>query len=172
MLRNATDGRRFHTNINVLPDYDRDVAAMADYWRRIGIEVDEPPIPSSQVGDPELRASYSGWAATAGSSNMIAGPPASAENRWVGGRSGYSNPAFQTMLDTLENTLLDRDRFQLQKAIGEQMAREVSIIALFYTVEYIGVRKGVRAFQSDQEGGYTVSSVGSYARNAHLWDVE
>jgi len=172
ILRSAPDGRRFHTSISVLPDYQRDVAAMADYWRRIGIEVDEPPISPTQVADREFRATYSGWEATAGSSNMIAAPPASAENRWIGRRSGYDNPAFQALLNRFENTVVESERLQLQKAIGEEMAREVSIMPVFYTVEWIGVRKGVKAFQADHEGGYTAAQVGTYARNAHLWDLE
>ena len=36
----------------------------------------------------------------------------------------------------------------------------------------IGVRRGVKAFQTDHEGGFSATSVGTYARNAHLWDLE
>jgi ABC-type transport system substrate-binding protein len=103
---------------------------------------------------------------------MIQGAPASAETRWAGGRSGYDNPQFEALIKRFENTLAEAERFQLIKAIGEQMAREVSIMPLFYTVEAIGIRKGVTAFQRDHEGGFSATSVGTYARNAHLWDLE
>jgi ABC-type transport system substrate-binding protein len=103
---------------------------------------------------------------------MIQGPPASAETRWAGGRSGYDDPRFDGMIKAFDNTISEPERFQAIKAIGEYMARDVLLIPLFYTIEYIGVRKGIRAFQSDHEGGYSASSLGTYARNAHLWDLE
>ena len=172
MLRHASDGRRYRNTITGPPDFAREISAFADYWRHIGIEVEEEPLPPAQVRDPQVRATYPSWGATAGAYNMIQGPPATAETRWAGGRSGYDNPRFDALIKTFENTLAETERFQLIKAIGEQMAREVSIMPLYYTVEAIGVRRGVKAFQTDHEGGFSATSVGTYARNAHLWDLE
>ncbi len=172
ILRHASDGRRYRNAITGPPDFTREISAFAGYWRQIGIEVEEQPLPPAQVRDPQVRATYASWQTTAGSWNMIQGTPASAETRWAGGRSGHDDARFEAMIKTFENTIVERERFEAIKAIGEYMARDVLIIALFYTIEYIGVRKGVRAFQMDHEGGYSASSVGTYARNAHLWDLE
>ena len=172
ILRHAADGHRYHNTITGPPDFAREISAFAGYWRQIGIEVEEQPLPPAQVRDPQIRATYPSWGATAGSYNMIQGAPATAETRWAGGRSGFDDPRFEGMIKAFENTIVESERFQLTRAIGEQMARDVLIIPLFYTVEAIGVRKGVRAFQTDHEGGFSATSVGTYARNAHLWDLE
>jgi peptide/nickel transport system substrate-binding protein len=172
VLRHASDGRRYHNTITGPPDFAREISAFAGYWRQIGIDTEEQPLPPAQVRDPQIRATYPSWGATAGSYNMIQGAPATAETRWAGGRSGFDDSRFEGMIKAYENTLVESERFQLIRAIGEQMARDVLIVPLFYTVEAIGVRKGIRAFQSDHEGGFSSTSVGMYARNAHLWDVE
>jgi hypothetical protein len=53
-----------------------------------------------------------------------------------------------------------------------KVAGDVLIVALFYTVQYIGARKGIQPLHEDQMGGFSAGNVGLYAPNEHLWNVE
>ena len=69
----------------------------ASYWRAIGVEVEEVTVPPSLVRNLEYRAHYPSWEASSGGSydvlfRRFEGPPATAENRWVGDRGGYDDP--------------------------------------------------------------------------------
>ena len=96
MLRHSADGRRFRNALWTVPGRDREIAAFADYWRRVGIEVEELTIPAAQVRNSEFRALYPSWESTAQGSGdslfaRLEGPAASAANRLVGERGGYED---------------------------------------------------------------------------------
>ena len=55
--------------------------------------------------------------------------------------------------------------------VGEYVAAEIPLLPVAYNVHYLGVRKGIRALD-DTEGGDGAIALGSYSRNAHLWDLE
>lgn len=56
-------------------------------------------------------------------------------------------------------------------ATGEYVAAKVPPLPVVNNVHHLGVRKGVRALD-DIEGGDGAMEIGSYSRNAHLWDLE
>lgn len=170
--RHASDGRVLRTSITVTPGSDREGAAVAGLWRDIGIEVDELIVPPAFTSNREHRSTYPGWELSSGSYvSKLRGPPATAENRWVGGRAGYDDPRLDSLIHTLENTISEREQFQAMRSIGEYVAAEIPLLPVAYNVHYLGVRKGVRALD-DTEGGDGAVELGSYSRNAHLWDIE
>jgi peptide/nickel transport system substrate-binding protein len=170
--RYAVDGRVLHTSITVTPGSDREGAAVAGLWRAIGVEVDELVVPPAMTSNREVRSTYPAWELSSGSYiSKLRGPPATTENRWVGGRAGYDDPRLDGLVHILENTVSDREQFQAMRAIGEYIAEEVPLLPVAYNVHYLGVRKGVRAL-NDTEGGDGAVELGSYSRNAHLWDLE
>src|SRR5439155_9823937 len=63
VLRNSADGRRFRNAMLATPggNPEREVNAFADYWRRIGLEVESATTPAAQAANLEFRASFPGW---------------------------------------------------------------------------------------------------------------
>jgi peptide/nickel transport system substrate-binding protein len=56
VLRNATDGRRFQTALWATPGAEQEIAAIADYWRRVGVDAEEISIPPAFTRDNQYRA--------------------------------------------------------------------------------------------------------------------
>src|SRR5207248_7807216 len=48
VLRNAADGRRFQTSIWTTPGSEAEISAIADYWRRIGLDIEEFSVRSEE----------------------------------------------------------------------------------------------------------------------------
>src|SRR5581483_8965978 len=55
ILRNSADGRRFQTQIANTAQLAWETQVYADYWRRIGVDVEEDNIPAPLQGDLEYR---------------------------------------------------------------------------------------------------------------------
>lgn len=178
ILRHASDGRRFRSSITATAGRtETGLSAFADYWKRIGLEVDERTVPAAFVRNREYRAQYPGWEASssAGGDGILRrfeAPAANPENRWVGNRDGYEDPRAQQLLNTYWTSLTERDQLQAMRAIHEFAAAELPILVLFTTADHIGVRKGIKAFGDHLGGEGGGASYGTYSRNSHLWDVE
>jgi peptide/nickel transport system substrate-binding protein len=177
ILRHASDGRRFQNAIwGTAGARTWEIPVYADYWQRIGLEVDEHVIPASLVRNLEARATYPSWevSGTGYGDNIISRlgetPPASAETRWVGSREGYVDPLGQQLVNRYRTRLSVPDRFDAMKAISDYMARELPILVTYFTTDYIGVRKGVQALD-DLGGAGAQGNLGAVTRNSYLWDV-
>ncbi|HZT07298.1 MAG TPA: ABC transporter substrate-binding protein [Chloroflexota bacterium] len=176
-LRNASDGRTFHTAISATQDIIREVPAFADSWRRLGLEVEELLVPPPQVRNNEYRSSYPGWEASAQASGdgilgRLEGPAAGPQNRWTGNRGGYDDPRAQALVDRYRQSLSERDQFDAMKAVSDFVAAELPFLVQYGVATDIGVRTGVKAYD-DYEGGDSAGRpYGTYNRNAHLWDLE
>ncbi|MPZ13682.1 MAG: hypothetical protein GEU73_04545 [Chloroflexi bacterium] len=177
VLRNNADGRPFRNAITATAGRnEQQISAFADYWRQIGIEVEEHVVPPAFVRDRAYRAQYPGWEASsaAGGDGILRrfeAPAASAENRWVGNRDGYENPRMQQLLNAYRTSIAEGDQMQAMKAIHDFAAVELPILVLFSTADHIAVRKGVNALGDHQGGEGGGAPYGTYSRNAHLWDL-
>ena len=177
ILRHSSDGRRFQNSIWTTPGRDREIAAFADYWRRIGLEVEEHGVPAAQVRNLEYRAGYPSWESSAqGSGDAILGrmdpPPASAATRWVGERGGFSDPRAYDLTARYRRSLSEREQAEAMRAINEYVVNELPFLILYYLPDHLGVRKGVNAYGDVEGGAEGARPYGTYTRNAHLWDVQ
>ena len=155
------------------PGSEREVAAVASYWRAIGLEVDEELTPAALTSNPETRATYRGWELSTNNWTRVVGPPAGPENRWVGGRSGYNNPEMNALSERVQTTLSETQQLAAMQEVNDFFVREAPLLPFMYNFHFIGVRKGVNVFHDDHEGGYPGTNFyGSHSRNAHLWDVD
>jgi peptide/nickel transport system substrate-binding protein len=173
-LRHASDGRRFQTAVWANARWGSETTAIADYWRRLGIEVEEYLKPAVATGDREARASFPGWETTSRYGDdilrAISEPPAGPENRWSGSAHGYNDPRARTLVDAYRRSLTERDQLNATREVSDFVASELSMLLMYYEADYIGVRKGVRALD-DVQGGAN-SNYGLFTRNAHLWSAE
>jgi peptide/nickel transport system substrate-binding protein len=177
-LRHSSDGRRFQNRISTVASGRLwEVATYADAWRRLGIEVEEAQVPASRSRDLEYRASFPSWEATSAGQGdsllgRLAGPAASAENRWAGNRGGYDDPTAQQLLARYFRSMAETEQFQAMRELSEFVANELPFLTFYYSTHHTGARTGVRAFD-DIGGGQTSSRpYGTYSRNAHLWDLD
>jgi peptide/nickel transport system substrate-binding protein len=178
ILRNAADGHRFRNSITATAGrIEQEIPAFADYWKRIGMEVEERVVPAAFVRNREYRAQYPGWEASSsgggdGILRRFEGPAAMPENRWVGNRDGYEDPRAQQVIRAYWTSIAERDQLQAMRVVHEFAAADLPILVLFTTADHIAVRKGVKAFEDHMGGEGGGATYGTYSRNSHLWDVD
>lgn len=177
-LRSNADGRRFRNAIMGLPggNPEREISAFADYWRRIGQEVETSTTPPAQAANLEYRASFPGWSSTAqgvgdGILARLSGPAAGPQTRWQGNPGGYDDPRGQALVDRYRASLSAGEQFEAMKAIGEFWAAELPLLVLYNGTHSVGRRTGIKALDDHTGGGNGSLAYGYYTRNAHLWDV-
>jgi peptide/nickel transport system substrate-binding protein len=178
MLRHSSDGRRFQNRISTVASGRLwEVATYADAWRRLGIEVEELQQPAARSRDLEYRASFPSWEATsAGQGDSIlgrlAGPAASAENRWSGNRGGYEDPAAQLLLARYFRSMAEPEQLQAMRELGDLIANDLPFLIFYYSTHHTGFRSGVKALDDIGGGQQSSRPYGTYSRNAHLWDID
>jgi peptide/nickel transport system substrate-binding protein len=177
-LHHASDDRRFRNSITATAGrIEQEIPAFADYWRRIGIDVEERVVPPAFVRDRAYRAQYPGWEASSnaggdGILRRIEAPPATAENRWIGNRDGHDDPRAQQLLRTYWTSIREADQLRTLQAINAYYEAELPILVLFTTADHIAVRGTVKALDDHMGGEGGGGTYGTYSRNAHLWSVE
>jgi peptide/nickel transport system substrate-binding protein len=175
MLRNASDGRRFQTSLWSTPGADAELAAIADFWRRVGLEVEEVSIPPAFTRNNEYRASYPGWETTANYADSILGrlkDPNGPETRWAGSnRAGYDDPRALPLVEAYYRSMSPQEQLQSMKAISDFVVAELPFLPPMFEADNIGARRGVRALDDVAGGAGAGAPFGSYTRNAYLWDL-
>lgn len=177
-LRHTTDGRAFRAAIWTTGGaYTWELPVYASYWRGVGLEVEEVTIPGSLVRNLEYRAHYPSWEASSGGSydvlfRRFEGPPATAENRWVGDRGGYDDPRGQQLVGRFRSSLSVREQLDTVRAIAEFVAADLPVLIYYFSSDHVGVRRGVIAFDDLAGAATGTSNYGSLSRNAHLWDIQ
>jgi ABC-type transport system substrate-binding protein len=178
ILRNNADGRRFRNSILGAPGQAAsELLPVADYWQRIGIDMEVLTTSPAQSRDLEYAASFPGWQMTAlgiadGILGRLDGPVAGPQTRWQGNPSGYEDARALQLLDRYRTSLTERAQFDAMKALGEFVAAELPFMVLFSATHSVGRRTGVNALDDHQGGNNSGQSYGTYTRNAHLWDLE
>lgn len=154
-------------------DLDRQLMpTIADYWKRVGVQVEPLLFPLALKDDNEWRAKYPAFefGQTSGDLERLAqrihssATPAP-ENRWSGSnRSRYKNAEFDDLLEGYTRTIPTEQRVGLLGQIVHQLTDLVLQMGLFYAVRPTLVSNRIR---NTAPGAGTQFQV----RNAHEWDV-
>src|SRR5207247_9384239 len=124
-----------------------EIAAIADFWRRIGLDVEEVSIPPAFTRDNQYRAQYPGWETTADYADSILGrlkDPSGPETRWAGAnRAGYDDPRAAALVDAYYGSMSPQEQLQATKAISDFVAAELPFIPIMFQADNIGARRGV-----------------------------
>jgi hypothetical protein len=102
----------------------------------------------------------------------MAGYAATAENNWTGNGNGFEDARAERLVTSLNSTLVHEDRLRAMKAINDYFITELPLLPLFFIVQFTAAVKSVKAFEDIDGAEGSERIYGSYARNAHLWDVE
>ena len=150
---------------------------MVDYWRKIGVEAEQIPIPDALIRSAEARATYPAWEnSSTGPGDQILdrlqGPAATPENRWAGNRGGYEDPEAQRLIAGYAQSLSLQDQLASMKAVSDFIAETLPFLPIYAPPVEVGVRKGVKALDDHRGGENATRPYGTYSRNAHLWELE
>jgi peptide/nickel transport system substrate-binding protein len=169
-------GERVDMPLRTTIQYPHELAVIADYWRKLGLEVPEEIQPPALRQDAEYNAKFAGSDLTGRTFNervlhyfdsrLISAP----ENRWRGANQpGYANPAFDALLDNLRGTFDLQEQGLLLRQAGEILATDLPVLPTYSAPWLIAVRKPIHALRDEYAGTIQIAGV---ARNAHLWDRE
>jgi peptide/nickel transport system substrate-binding protein len=177
-LVSTADGRVFRTSLTGTAGRDRseETAIIADYWRRIGLEVEERTIPDAQVRNPAVRASFPHWEVTSGGDGdyffqWLEQPPAMAENRWIGNRPGYDSPEADRLIRLYRSSLSVDAQADAIRQLSEVVAVDLPVLPIYYTAYHVGATARTRALEDVDGGGAFSADYGTFSRNAHLWSL-
>jgi peptide/nickel transport system substrate-binding protein len=160
-------------NLRTTAGSGRELAIVAQSWRELGLEVIEEIVPGSLVSDRAYRATFPGMEITAqGNGDSILtrfdGRQCPTPPRFSGSQGGcYANPLLDQTIDRLFASIEIRDQGLALKEIGDILAAELPALPMYFDVNVVAVRKGVRAMIDDYAG---TNNPGTASRNAHLWD--
>jgi peptide/nickel transport system substrate-binding protein len=175
-LRNAADGRPFHTSIRGTAGFEQPTYAYAGYWQQLGIDVEPFITPAALARDRERRVQFGGWQGTGTIVlERLSDRAATPENRWVGNENGFEDPTATHLVTTLRESVTPGDQSAALAGLQTYLVRELPVLPLYFYASYLAVRKGVRALDDAAAGvsvGGEVARFGTYFRNAYLWDLE
>ncbi|MBM2810875.1 MAG: hypothetical protein HW416_1634 [Chloroflexi bacterium] len=150
------DGQQMQIEIRGTANNVKEIALAADFWRQIGIDAKESPIPRALQQDGEYRTKFPGveFTARASGDQIFAGLDgrlhAGPLNRWNGAnRARYLNPALDAQIDKLRMSIGEGDQARTLKEMGEVLATDLPVVPLYFAVNLAAVRKGVRALVDD-----------------------
>jgi peptide/nickel transport system substrate-binding protein len=154
-------------------DAGKEIGALAGQWAEAGIQTTETTLNTTATNYDELRANVKGvflfnWTIRPeAAEGLISGQVASEANRWRGTNfSGYSNPAFDRLYDQYSTTLEAGKRQELLADLMRMGADEVATIPLYYLIEPMIFRKGIRGL------GIVPPLQLANAWNIHTWEMD
>lgn len=143
---------------------------IAEYWKRVGIDVEPVVVPNQLIPDREYRTQYPAFEMLASGPGVTASAVrqwhsasiALPENRFTGTNRGrYGNPDLDSVIERYVVTIPIGERLRLLGDLIQHQTDQVSLMTTFYQAR-ASVLGSVRL-----KG---VTSVNVW--NAHLWDLE
>ncbi len=131
-------------------EFERIFTLMKRDYGQLGIELSLLSF-GGRIQDPSIQAYFPGMLQTGFPFNFptfgnrwqsrnVDGP----ENRFSGGnRSGYINPALDTVLDNLERAIRPQDEARLYGDAWRILTEEMAVMSLYFVPQSVAVRKGI-----------------------------
>jgi peptide/nickel transport system substrate-binding protein len=148
----------------------RSAFSVADYWKRLGVDVTTNNVPNQLIPDREYRSGFPAFELVAGGitarstavSSWLGSASPLPETRFVGGnRSRYRNPELDSFITRYVTTVPVSERLAALGDVIHHQTENLTMMTLFYegSVILLGAKrlKGVTSQR---------------VWNAHLWDVE
>lgn len=132
-------------------DGERELSLIADNWRALGVNVEQPLVPASARRDRQFAASFPSFVA---STNPLRehlvfskayGPACPSEaSRWVGTNTGcYQNPEMDRITEQLNLTIDQGGRQQLYRDLMRIQTGDLPLLPLYFNVTVHLFREGV-----------------------------
>jgi peptide/nickel transport system substrate-binding protein len=145
--------------------------AVADQWRRLGMQVRTVAVPAAQARDLEYRAMRPGFDLSRRGTGMenltmfLTSEVPLPERRYSGKNvSRYSSPEMDSLVDRYFASVQPRERTQVLAQLMRHMSDQLPIMPLFYDTEPSLVSNRIANYQ-----GKPALSTGAW--NVHLWEI-
>lgn len=149
---------------------EREMNALADNWKVLGVDVELYIVPTALLNDRQHRANltgggvsgagFDGWTTDRLHSKQIT----AASNNWIGtNRGGYSNPSVDATLDKLAVTIPRAERVALHRQLLQEQMGDVATMPLFWDLDPILMLRHVKGVAVD---------TGSLNENVLQWSKE
>lgn len=163
-------GQRLSVELRTLASFDSSVRALfpiADYWRRVGVDVETLVVPEQRQSDREYRATRPGFDVPRSPKNLMryhGREIALPENNFRGGnRARYATPELDALIDAYFATLPWGERMGVLRQAMHHLTDQVAVIGLFFDVTPAMIGNNL----VNVHGG----PGGTETWNAHEWDV-
>jgi peptide/nickel transport system substrate-binding protein len=171
-------GQRLVVEISTTVQNDmhlKSMPATAEYWKQVGVAVDQVPIPLQRIQDREYRATFPAF--TLGLMSVGLSPQdvnryhSSAtplpENRFsvTGNTARYMSPELDALIDRYTTTVPRLDRLQ---ALGQILHHQTSNVTTMGLFHYVNPTMVANRLANVTGRGFGVTE----AWNAHEWDVK
>lgn len=178
--RRSADGRLLNAagqpvrlDIRTTGAYETELSAVANDWRRLGIDVTQEVMTRALSQDREYIAKYPSTEITAQSNSdgvlrrFDSREQPLAENRFVGSNAGhYVNSEADRLITQFYSTVPQQRQAELLREIGELLATDLPVLPMYFSVNALVALKHVRGLDDFP----AARGPGQTARNAHLWD--
>jgi peptide/nickel transport system substrate-binding protein len=151
--------------------HEKSMLAVADYWQRAGVAVDQLVIPQQRVRDQEYRANFPAFQIQIQSTRLTAlerfrsDRIPLAENRWVGDNyPRYRNAELDELIQRYFATVPRAERTAVLGQMMQHMTDRLVILPVFHSSNPFMI-----AHRIEHVG---TSRLADYHGNAHLWDVK
>jgi len=143
---------------------------IAEYWKRIGIEVEPVVVPNQLIPNREYRTQYPAFEMLASGPGVTAnavrqwhsGSIALPENRFTGTNRGrYANPELDSIIESYVVTIPIGERLRLLGDLIHHQTNQVSLMTTFFQAQ-------ATVLGSVRLRGVTSANVW----NAHLWNLD
>jgi len=172
------EGRRFNVALTTTEGSEKEIAVIADFWKRIGVASEQSIAGGAVVRDREARSKYPGFESSArGSGDSLLSrvdsrTSANARNNYSGANRGhYANPRMDELIDRYRQSPDQRQEAEAIKAISDLMASDLPLMLLYFNPTTPAVRNGIKALDDFRGGSEASRLYGTFSRNAHEWDV-
>src|SRR5581483_3537830 len=151
----------------------KQITAIADMWKRVGIDSSVLVQPPALAQDREYGQSYAGVELTGSGDgdrilNRIYGPvtPSSRNNFAGTNRGHYENPQADRLIEQYRSSIGESEQSAIMRQIADLVGQDLPILLTYYNPIFATVRQGVHALD-DFSGGYVGGGYfGSYTRTS------
>jgi peptide/nickel transport system substrate-binding protein len=175
-----TNGAGTHLEIEVRTNSLRVpiATALADMWKRIGIDSKIFTVPQALQQDREFAQAFPGTdLSTGGQGDRIlprydGNASSTARNGFSGNnRNHYNNPRATELVNRFNLSIGEAEQGRILKEIADIAVEDLPLLPIYYYPVYATVGRAARALD-DLDGGHTGGGgyFGGYVRAAYLWE--
>ncbi|MBM2812869.1 MAG: putative peptide transporter substrate binding protein [Chloroflexi bacterium] len=169
-------GRRFNpAPLWTSPGNEVEIGAIADYWKQVGVVVEQRISSLVQRRDQKFLSSFPLETTAAGtwdgvfqrveSRELAVAPTYAGRNK-----SHYQNPQVDAAIDRFRQSLDAPAQARAVKEVSDIMVEDLPLMPLFYNPTVPAAPKRIKALE-DFRGGVAGGIGGTFSRNAHEWDI-
>jgi peptide/nickel transport system substrate-binding protein len=154
-LTHQSSGEVFQVQARADVDVDSEklMAIVGNSWTQLGAQVSLTALTPALKNDNEFRAKFSGAHGRAAPglpslSQLHSKFQASADTRWIGGRSGYNNPRADPLLERHPITIESAAQLALEKELLQEVIGDLALMPMYWPVEPNLFVRGVSGVKS------------------------